>query len=290
MRRPDVAVTTVSHSSASVPLALSSRSNRRMNLSTGSLAPSSSVANIGGWSLPSFNHFMTLPRRFMPPSFSASTGNNVSRSLDTGSGNVVAAMIRRSRSGASNSTAMESLPHEENAEYGTLDHFMLPPIVHFQGARDADDAVPDPVHHQEEIDLTFSSEEDEDGGQDATDSSDVIEILDTAESPGISMPFCRKRRRSRINGDNLVSKHQRITDMMKSAESTSINMQNSEVVEEFKRRLKCSICLDVLEDMTSTLCGHIFCAGCIHEAIRANGKCPLCQRRLHVKDTHRLYF
>ncbi|OWZ16821.1 hypothetical protein PHMEG_0009332 [Phytophthora megakarya] len=150
----------------------------------------------------------------------------------------------------------------------------------------------------EEIDLTVSSE-DEGGAHHSADTgdSDVIEILDVSETSGAPPPApLRRKRRRPVPGAAanssavLAPKRQRLTDVVRSAESTNVSIQNSEVVEEFKRRLKCSICLDVLEDMTSTICGHVFCAGCIHEAIRANGKCPLCQRRLHLKDTHRIFF
>lgn len=280
----------VSHSSASVPLSLSSRSSHRMHPSTGPLASSSSShANPGGWSLPPLNQFMTLPRRFMPSNFGVFMDNGVTRGSQNVNGNTETAILNRSRIDPANSTAMDNLLNETEAEHVALNHFLLPPVVHYES--NLNDAAASPLHHPEEIDLTFSSDEDEDGGQIAPDSSDVIEILDISEPPGVSVPLCRKRRRSETNANAvLVSKRQHIADMMKSAESTNINLHNSEVVEEFKRRLKCSICLDVLEDMTSTLCGHIFCAGCIHQAIRASGKCPLCQRRLHLKDTHRLYF
>ncbi|POM80801.1 hypothetical protein PHPALM_1314 [Phytophthora palmivora] len=170
------------------------------------------------------------------------------------------------------------------------------PMMHFQDS--ADNADAGPTQQPEEIDLTVSSSEDEGGAQDTTGTTDdvieILEVSETTERPPPA-PLRRKRRRpvpgaASNSSDVLVIKRQRVTDVVRSTESTDVSIQNSEVVEEFKRRLKCSICLDVLEDMTSTICGHVFCAGCIHQAIRASGKCPLCQRRLHFKDTHRLFF
>ncbi|TYZ66847.1 hypothetical protein PybrP1_002466, partial [[Pythium] brassicae (nom. inval.)] len=76
----------------------------------------------------------------------------------------------------------------------------------------------------------------------------------------------------------------------KRAESTTVSMENNEVIERFKKALKCSICLDVIQEMTSTICGHVYCGKCIRLAIRVTAKCPLCQRRLRPKDTHPLYF
>ncbi|CAH0481317.1 unnamed protein product [Peronospora belbahrii] len=151
---------------------------------------------------------------------------------------------------------------------------------------------------QEEIDLTVSSSsEDEDYEPNAIgDSDDVIEIIEPLQTlVNASQPTSlrRKRRRSGVTAsENVVlePKRQHAMDMMQSVESTDVGMRNSEMLQKFKNELKCTICLDVMDDITSTICGHIFCAGCIRQAIRANGKCPLCQRRLHLKDIHPLFF
>jgi len=43
-------------------------------------------------------------------------------------------------------------------------------------------------------------------------------------------------------------------------------------------RLHCRICLrDPCEDMTATICGHLFCKRCITQAIVAKSECPVCQ-------------
>ncbi|KAG6976446.1 hypothetical protein JG688_00001372 [Phytophthora aleatoria] len=288
MRLPEVAVASASHSSSSASPARNSSSVRLLRPSSGVLAPPSAAdAGSGGWTLPPLNQFMTLPRRFMPSSFGASVDSSTVSSPSS-SGTDTDNRNRNALGSTANGVAMGNLLNDEEEDWEADNHFVLPHMVHFQDVRDSNDAATGPVNQPEEIDLTVSSEEDEDGGQNAADNGDIIEILDSSGVPQ-PVPLPRKRRRPGAN-KLLEPKRQRMTDMMRSADSTNINLQNSEVVEEFKRRLKCSICLDVLEDMTSTLCGHIFCAGCIHQAIRTNGKCPLCQRRLHLKDTHRLFF
>ncbi|KAF9226369.1 hypothetical protein BS17DRAFT_543724 [Gyrodon lividus] len=43
-------------------------------------------------------------------------------------------------------------------------------------------------------------------------------------------------------------------------------------------RLHCRICQqDPCEDMTATICGHIFCKKCITQAVVANSECPVCK-------------
>lgn len=287
MRRPGVAAASTSLSLTSTPLAINSNI-RRINPSVGSLTSyNASLADSGRWSLPPLNHYMTLPRNLMPSRFINVVDNFTSSSSNESNSQ------NENRTEPTFSSVMNNLLNNEDAEFAH-DHFLLPPLAHWQNMVDTNDTASEPVDRPEEIDLTLlSSDEDEDGVQNITDGGDIFEILDASDTPGISLPvpFCRKRRRPGSSELKvLVPKRQRMADKMRSAESTNINIQNSEVVEEFKRRLKCSICLDVLQDMTSTICGHIFCAGCIDQAVRANGKCPLCQRHVHPKDTHRLYF
>ncbi|KAI6121212.1 hypothetical protein F5141DRAFT_973116, partial [Pisolithus sp. B1] len=43
-------------------------------------------------------------------------------------------------------------------------------------------------------------------------------------------------------------------------------------------RLHCRICSrDPCEDMTATICGHLFCKRCITQAIVAKSECPVCK-------------
>eukprot|EP00899_Mesostigma_viride_P012116 jgi/Mesvir1/20905/Mv07979-RA.1 len=53
--------------------------------------------------------------------------------------------------------------------------------------------------------------------------------------------------------------------------------------------VQCSICLDVIKQMSSTRCGHVFCAPCIGEALSKSKTCPTCREKLKPKDVHRVY-
>lgn len=53
----------------------------------------------------------------------------------------------------------------------------------------------------------------------------------------------------------------------------------------------CPICLEVLfiTPTYSTSCGHMFCKGCIEQAVTRNKKCPMCNNKLTRKQIHPLY-
>ncbi|KAI9105439.1 hypothetical protein DFS34DRAFT_9880 [Phlyctochytrium arcticum] len=57
--------------------------------------------------------------------------------------------------------------------------------------------------------------------------------------------------------------------------------------------LKCAVCLSTFgsdTQLSSTICGHIFCQDCIGAAVKSQGKCPICRRNLKGKNSvHRLY-
>ena len=44
--------------------------------------------------------------------------------------------------------------------------------------------------------------------------------------------------------------------------------------------LECPICLDVFKMPVKTKCGHVFCKGCIEEALRHDPYCPTCKKPL----------
>jgi len=52
---------------------------------------------------------------------------------------------------------------------------------------------------------------------------------------------------------------------------------------------KCTVCLSDITDITSTVCGHIFCEGCILNAIKTQGKCPICRRPLTERGIHPIF-
>lgn len=57
--------------------------------------------------------------------------------------------------------------------------------------------------------------------------------------------------------------------------------------------LRCAICLGVFgatTPLSATICGHIFCEGCIQDALKVQKKCPICRKDLKSKNSvHRLY-
>ncbi|RHZ44806.1 hypothetical protein Glove_709g47 [Diversispora epigaea] len=66
---------------------------------------------------------------------------------------------------------------------------------------------------------------------------------------------------------------------------------NSQVNSSLKPlRVKCSICLDLPHDVSSTSCGHIFCYACIDMAVKTQRMCALCRKPLKKKQIKRLKF
>lgn len=55
--------------------------------------------------------------------------------------------------------------------------------------------------------------------------------------------------------------------------------------------IKCPVCFDCVRqrEPVSTICGHVFCKECIQAAIRAYRKCPICKKRLTLRNFHRIF-
>ncbi|KAG0453657.1 hypothetical protein HPP92_024961 [Vanilla planifolia] len=53
--------------------------------------------------------------------------------------------------------------------------------------------------------------------------------------------------------------------------------------------LTCPLCLGTLKEPCSTLCGHVFCRACIESAIQREKKCPICRKKVTMKNIHKLY-
>ena len=49
------------------------------------------------------------------------------------------------------------------------------------------------------------------------------------------------------------------------------------------REEECPICLEPKKDEVKTTCGHIFCNGCITEALKLNPECPLCRTVISIQ-------
>ncbi|SPP82838.1 E3 ubiquitin-protein ligase RNF4-like isoform X2 [Drosophila guanche] len=54
---------------------------------------------------------------------------------------------------------------------------------------------------------------------------------------------------------------------------------------------KCPVCLEIVRhrEPFSTKCGHVFCRQCIETAIISFQKCPLCQQKLTLAKTNRIF-
>ncbi|RHY90089.1 hypothetical protein DYB37_005046 [Aphanomyces astaci] len=76
---------------------------------------------------------------------------------------------------------------------------------------------------------------------------------------------------------------------MRSAECTQVCLDNQAAMEMYRQATTCAICLDTLQDLTSTPCGHIFCRQCLVHALEASKKCPMCQKPTQLHEIHALY-
>lgn len=52
----------------------------------------------------------------------------------------------------------------------------------------------------------------------------------------------------------------------------------------------CPICMSTLVSPCSTVCGHIFCEGCIKSAIQVKKQCPTCRTKLTMKNNFHKVF
>ena len=48
----------------------------------------------------------------------------------------------------------------------------------------------------------------------------------------------------------------------------------------------CAICLDAIEALTVTPCGHLFCNNCISQHVKRQNLCPICRKKI---DSSHLY-
>ncbi|KAI5601154.1 hypothetical protein POPTR_001G082200v4 [Populus trichocarpa] len=52
---------------------------------------------------------------------------------------------------------------------------------------------------------------------------------------------------------------------------------------------RCPICMDELQEATSTKCGHVFCKNCIKKALAVQKKCPTCRMKCRAKSIYRIF-
>jgi DNA repair protein RAD5 len=51
------------------------------------------------------------------------------------------------------------------------------------------------------------------------------------------------------------------------------------VLSQINNEHSCPVCLEIIEDLAITDCGHVFCVECIEQCLNTNGKCPNCRNR-----------
>ena len=127
------------------------------------------------------------------------------------------------------------------------------------------------------------------------DNIDVVDISSGSDTDEVEIVFPRAVRDRSVaaNGVGKVTKRRKIrSEGQISAPSASTNLgslHNTNLLRKLVKKLRCSICLDEINRITSTTCGHVFCRDCIIPCVRSTNKCPLCQKNLTMKDFHDLF-
>lgn len=148
--------------------------------------------------------------------------------------------------------------------------------------------------------------------------NDVIFVQESNNTNPITIDLCndeppvhsspqqnRRRRRRRSNGPNrdrsrspmgrvIIDETHNQDDVVSINEVTDTVEQspnNSESQSNTSQLLKCAICFDtyVRRQPVTTNCGHIFCKACIEQCIQLTHKCPLCKKKLGMRQIHRIY-
>eukprot|EP01135_Chromosphaera_perkinsii_P009415 Nk52_evm91s1737 gene=Nk52_evmTU91s1737 len=52
---------------------------------------------------------------------------------------------------------------------------------------------------------------------------------------------------------------------------------------------QCTVCLEDMQTITSTTCGHLFCHDCITKSIKAHNRCPICRKKLTLQQIHPIF-
>jgi hypothetical protein len=52
--------------------------------------------------------------------------------------------------------------------------------------------------------------------------------------------------------------------------------------------MDCTVCLGGIREATVTKCWHVFCNACIRDWLKKKNDCPICRKKVLVKDLHRI--
>ncbi|KNC97725.1 uncharacterized protein SPPG_09449 [Spizellomyces punctatus DAOM BR117] len=58
----------------------------------------------------------------------------------------------------------------------------------------------------------------------------------------------------------------------------------AKLIETITNELQCSICFELYRDVRRTPCDHMYCRTCIEQSLRRYQKCPLCARKVAVRE------
>ena len=65
--------------------------------------------------------------------------------------------------------------------------------------------------------------------------------------------------------------------------------KSTQLPTESRISVECTICMEESRNISCGICGHAFCTKCLTEWVRREHKCPLCRRKLTMKQIHRVY-
>lgn len=89
---------------------------------------------------------------------------------------------------------------------------------------------------------------------------------------------------SSLNSESIVDPRESVLESKKEYKLSAGQLSGREF------RLHCRICSrDPCEDMTATICGHLFCKRCITQAVVAKSECPVCKSATLLYCLFRLY-
>ncbi|XP_055955672.1 E3 ubiquitin-protein ligase RNF4-like [Patella vulgata] len=121
-----------------------------------------------------------------------------------------------------------------------------------------------------------------------------LEIISTPET----RPHRNRRSRSDIDlndhSSNLTSLE--IVDVTSEPSSGSSVVESDIITSPTPVKITCPICMDddrqikrSGRQLTSTVCGHIFCSTCIKQSLRSFHTCPSCRKSLRVNQIHPIF-
>ncbi|KAG8641951.1 E3 ubiquitin-protein ligase RNF4 [Manihot esculenta] len=121
-----------------------------------------------------------------------------------------------------------------------------------------------------------------------THGSTVVVDVDSGQTTRLNYNNHNKRRRILPNQTIISCEH--YVNLESSSSSMRENVQPPPSPQPPKEpTFNCPICMGPFVEETSTKCGHIFCKACIKAAIRVQGKCPTCRKKVAVKELIRVF-